>query len=157
MVSMRFEGGDQLAANLAKLSTRLSKAILREALTDGGEPIRGRIAQLAPRAPGEPDLADHIVIAAVRDQENQASVGIGPDSKAFFYDRFQELGTARHGAQPFYRPGLDEKAPEAIDIIGQELWRQLTARGFGVLTATAPSPVTSGGIGGRRAFSGSGL
>lgn len=157
MFSMRMEGGDQLAANLAQLSTRLSKSILREALLDGGEPIRTLVARNAPREPGAPDLADHIVIAAVRDQESQASVGIGPDSKQFFYDWFQEFGTARHGAQPMYRPALDEKAPAALDIIGQELWRQLTARGFGVRTASAPSPVSSGGMFGRRATSGSGL
>lgn len=157
MVSMRVEGGDQLAAALAQLSTRLSKPILRDALLDGGEPMRALVERNAPREPGAPDLADHIVIAAVRDQENQASVGIGPDSKAFFYDWFQEYGTSRHGAQPMYRPALDEKAPESIDIIGAELWRQLTARGFGVRTASAPSPVSAGGIFGRRATSGSGL
>lgn len=148
MFSMRIEGGDQLAANLAQLSTRLSKSILRDALLDGGEPMRALISRYAPREPGAPDLADHIVIAAVRDQENQASVGIGPDSKAFFYDYFQEFGTVRHGAHPMYRPGLDEKAPEAIDLIGAELWRQLTARGFGVRTASASSPVSSSGGGG---------
>lgn len=157
MVSMHFEGGDELAANFATLSTRLSKKILREALLDGGEPMKGRIEQLAPRAPGEPDLADHMVIAAVRDQDNQASVGIGPDSKAFFYDLFQEYGTSRHGAQPHYRPAFDEKAPEAVTIIGAELWRQMTARGFGVRTANAPSPVSSGGRFGSGPSSGSGV
>lgn len=137
MFSMRFEGGDKLAATLAGLSTRLSKQILREALKKGGGPMRTLTAQMAPRAPGAPDMADHVVIATVRDQENQASVGIGMDSKEYFYDLFQERGTARHKAQPFYRPAFDEKAPEAVAIIGAELWRQLIARGF-TGTRTAP-------------------
>lgn len=135
MFRMRIEGGDKLAKALESLSPRLSKKILREALIAGGEPMRRLTAQRAPRAPGAPDMADHIAIAAVRDQNNQASVGIGVDDKAFFYDLFQEWGTARHKAQPFYRPAFDETAPESIQIIGAELWRQLTARGFSVRTA----------------------
>lgn len=147
MFRMRFEGGEELARALSGLSPRLSKKVLRDALLDGGEPMRLLIEHRAPRAPGAPDLADHVSIAAVRDQDNQASVGIGPDSKFFFYDLFQEYGTARHKARPFYRPTFDEKVPEAVTLIGDELWRQLTARGFGVRTASAPSPVQSlGGL-----------
>lgn len=157
MFSMRIDGGAELAKALDSLSARLSKKILREALLDGGEPIRRLTAQRAPRAPGEPDMADHIAVAAVRDQDHQASVGIGPDEKRFFYDLFQERGTARHKAQPFYRPAFDEKVPAAVGIIGAELWRQMTARGFGVRTANVPTSVSSGGIGGRQAFSGSGV
>lgn len=157
MVRLRIEGGAELAMALSQLSTRLTKRILWEALIDGGEPMARLMAQRAPRAEGEPDLADNIVIAAIRDQENQASVGIGPNSKFFYYDLMQEHGTVRHRAQPFYRPAFDEKAPEAIEIIGDELWRQLTARGFGVRTATVPTPVAFGGILGRGAMSGSGL
>jgi HK97 gp10 family phage protein len=145
MFSMRMEGGDQLAAALAQLSTRLSKSILRDALLDGGEPMRALVARNAPRAPGAPDMADHVVIAAVRDRENQASVGIGMDSKEFFYDLFVERGTSRMKARPFYRPAFDEKVPEAIDLIGQELWRQLTARGLGFRAASAPSSVSGPG------------
>lgn len=147
MFPMHVEGGAELDRILSGLSTRLSKKILREALADGGEPMRRLIEQRAPRAPGAPDLADHMVIAAVRDQDNEASVGIGPDDTFFFYDLFQEYGTARNKAQPFYRPAFDEAAPEAVDIIGDELWRQLTARGFGVRTANVPTPVQSlGGL-----------
>ena len=157
MFAVHIEGGAELDRILSGLSARLSKKILREALADGGEPMRRLMEQRAPRAPGEPDLADHIAIAAVRDQDNEASVGIGPDSKAFFYDLFQEYGTSRHRAQPFYRPAFDEAAPEAVEIIGAELWRQLTARGFGVRTANMPTPVSFGGQLGRLATSGSGL
>lgn len=157
MFRMRVEGGAELAAVFATLSTRLTKQILREALTDGGTPMRDLIGRRAPRAPGEPDLADHLSIAAVRDHEHQASVGIGPDSKFFFYDLFQEFGTVKHKAQPMYRPAFDEQAPEAITIIGDELWRQLTARGFGFRSVNAPTPVSFGGQLGRRATSGSGL
>jgi HK97 gp10 family phage protein len=157
MFTARFEGGEELAAILASLSPRVGTKVLREALFDGGEPMRAGAARRAPREPGAPDMADHLAMAALRDRENMATIGIGPDDKAFFYDLFQELGTVRHGAQPFYRPAFDENIENSLGIIGRELWRALTARGFGVRTASAPAPVSSGGIGGRAAFSGSGL
>lgn len=157
MFSAAFDGGPELEAAFNQLSERVGKKVLREALFDGAEPMRAGAARVAPREPGAPDMADHIGVAALRDRENMATVGIGPDDKAFFYDLFQELGTVRHGAQPFYRPAFDANIENSLGIIGKELWRQLTARGFGVRTASALSPVSAGGIGGRSAFSGSGL
>lgn len=157
MFSAAFDGGPELEAAFNALSARVGKKVLREALFDGAEPMRAESGRLAPREPGAPDLADHIGVMALRDREHMATVGIGPDDKAFFYDLFQELGTARHGAQPFYRPAFDANIETALGIIGKELWRQLTARGFGVRTASAPFPVSSGGIFGRGPSSGSGL
>lgn len=145
MFAVRFEGGEELAKVLASLSPRLGKQVLREALFAGGEPMRAESGRRAPREPGAPDMADHIGMAALRDRENMATIGIGPDDKAFFYDLFQELGTARHGAQPFYRPAFDANIEKSLGIIGQELWRQLTARGFGVRTTSAPTLVSGPG------------
>lgn len=157
MISMRFEGGDELAAALASLSPRVGKSVLRAALFDGAEPMHADAERLAPREPGAPDLADNIGVAALRDRENMATVGIGPTDKFFFYDLFQELGTVRHKAQPFYRPAFDQNIEKSLGIIGQELWRALTARGFGVRTSSSPSPVSSGGLTGRGPTSGTGL
>lgn len=147
MISMRFEGGDELAAALALLSPRVGKSVLRGALFDGAEPMRSDASRRAPREPGAPDLADNIGVAALRDRENMATVGIGPTDQFFFYDLFQELGTVHHQAQPFYRPAFDQNIEKSLGIIGQELWRALTARGFGVRSASAPSPVSAGGSG----------
>ena len=66
-MTMRIEGGDRLARNLAQLSTRVNKNVLRGALTRvAAEPIRARASDLAPRDPGAPDLAEHIVISTGR-------------------------------------------------------------------------------------------
>jgi HK97 gp10 family phage protein len=147
MFSAKFDGGPELEAAFNELSLRAGKKVLREALFDGAEPMRLGASQKAPREPGAPDMAEHLGVVALRDRQNMATVGIGPDDKAFFYDLFQELGTVRHGAQPFYRPAFDENVENSLGIIGREIWRQLTARGFGVRTASSPMSVSPGGGG----------
>lgn len=143
MVSMRFEGGQELARALAGLSTRLSKSLQRDALMEGAEPIRASAERNAPRDPGAPDLADNITAAPLRATAGRgdAAVGIGPTARAFFYDYFQEMGTARHAAHPFYRPALDGESPTAIPIIGQAMWRELAGRGIQRPMRQAPSGV----------------
>lgn len=147
MFSMRVEGGDELAAELNKLSVRMDRRLLTEALMEGGEPMRRTIANGAPREPGAPDLADHISLAPVRkqpgDSDRTANVGIGVP-KQFFYDWFNEFGTVRMGSKPFYRPGFDANVPTSLGIMGAALWRELAGRGV-IRTGTAPMLPSSGG------------
>jgi HK97 gp10 family phage protein len=120
--TMTVHGGADLSRRLDAMPAAVSRKVLLAALTAGGMPIRDRAAQLAPREPGKPDLADNINIAAVRRKKDQApTVAIGP-SKQFFYDYFQEYGTVRHRAQPFYRPAFDSESVRSLGIIGQQLW-----------------------------------
>lgn len=130
MIKVRFEGGSELAKALGDLSTRLSKQILRECLTEGGEPMRRAIASKVPRSDEAPHLADNMAIGAVRDQENLASVGIGPTKKLFYYDTKVEFGTVHMPAEPFYRPGMDETWPKTLQIVGESMWRELAGRGI---------------------------
>lgn len=142
MFSMKIHGGEELSRRLDALPQAFSRRVLLAALRAGGEPMRVAVAQKAPREPGAPDLADNINIAAVRKREGEPpTVAIGPASKFFFYDLFQERGTVRHRAQPFYRPAFDTKAPEALGIVGQELWKALRAQ--------LPAERNLGSIGGR--------
>lgn len=135
----------ELAANLASLSTRVSRKIAREALEEGGEPIRRRASTLAPHEPGPPDLRENIGISPAK-SEDLAAVAIGP-TKGFAYGFPQEVGTARHAAQPFMRPAFDSEGPKALGIIGQALWRELAGRGFS-RSVSAPTPVSSPSGGG---------
>jgi HK97 gp10 family phage protein len=128
MITMSFEGGTELAKELDRLSTRLSKPIVRGALAEGGAPIQKRMGQLAPHEPGPPDIRDNIGMNIARRSEEMAALVIGP-VKGFAYGLPQEIGTIHHAAQPFARPAFDEQAPKAIPIIGQALWRELAARG----------------------------
>jgi HK97 gp10 family phage protein len=131
MLTLRFEGGAELAKTLDQLSTRVQKTVMRDALTDGSEPIRSRGEQLAPHEPGPPDLRDNIGVSTARvvHPGDIAAVKIGP-TKGFAYGLLQELGTSRHAAQPFMRPAFGE-APKSLSIIGASLWRALLSRGFG--------------------------
>ena len=136
--SVAFEGGDELASNLAQLSMRLSKKILREALIEGGEPMRQDMGRFAPREPGAPDLADNMGISNARTGD-MAAIAIGP-VKGFFYGWFQEYGTKHFGGQAFARPAFDGNVHASLGIIGQALWRELAGRGFS-RSATVSTPL----------------
>lgn len=147
-VSVRIEGGAELAKVLNDLPKRVSKRVLRNALEAAGEPIRQGMARLAPREPGAPDLADHMVISGTRveglqDNDQTAAVAIGPE-REFFYGFFQEWGTAFHGAQPFARPAFDSGVDRALKEITSALWTELAAVGIARLLTKA-SPVQSDG------------
>lgn len=139
--SIRIEGGAQLAAALNQLSVRASKQVLRDALREAGEPLRRGIASAAPRDPGAPDLADHIVLSTGRaDSGPSAAVVIGPstavraDQPKRRYDqqgRYLEDGTSRHTARPFMRPVFDQMAVRLIDPIKRAIWAALVAKGIG--------------------------
>jgi HK97 gp10 family phage protein len=154
MIRVRFEGGAELAAALESLPKRVGRSMLVEALTDAAEPMRKRMASLAPREPGAPDMADNIIVSRsmvtiqgdgekVRNDEFQASVAVGP-SKGFFYGFFQEFGTTRHSAQPFARPAFDSESQAALDLLARSLWTALAARGIS-RSVTVNTPVRSGG------------
>jgi len=136
--TIRFTGGAQLQRNLDLLSTRMSRKVQQQALVEAAEPLRTTMAQLAPRAPGAPDLADHIVIGTAR-LPQQVAVSVGP-AKGFFYGFFLEYGTARQRPQAFMRPAFDRHVASGLTlkVIMGSLWRALIARGFG-------SARTSGG------------
>lgn len=146
MMTLRFEGGADLAKALASLSPRLSKPIQRGALREGAEPMRVRMGSLAPRRPPHPDMADHMAIANATGEDTQEiAVAVGPE-KRFFYGLFQELGTAFHAAQPFARPAFDAVSHQSLLIIGAALWRELAGKGIGRTVSSSARIV--GGPGG---------
>lgn len=124
--SMRFEGGSELAAGLAKLSQGVSKRILNKALLAGGEPIRHQASINAPYDPGPPDIKDNIVASTVRSDE-QAAVAVGP-RKGFAYGLPNEVGTARQPARPFVRPAFDTQKEKALGAVNLVLRAELIRR-----------------------------
>lgn len=147
-MTMRFEGGRELAAALAALPARVSKRVVKEALVEAAEPMRASAAQMAPREPGAPDIADNIVISAGRGGKDEfgddraTSVAVGP-SKGFFYGYYQEYGTRHHGAQPFMRPAFESTTGTSLAILSKALWRELAAKGIG-RSGTASGPIVGG-------------
>jgi HK97 gp10 family phage protein len=144
MTSMKIEGGAQLAKALQQLSVRVSKNVLRETLkTVAAPPIQQSAAGRVARAPGAPDLADHIAISTARAEAGPtASVVVGPSvekrqdgtrKKPISFGlqgKYLEFGTARTKMQPFLRPAFDEQAPAVIPEVGTALWNALTRRGL---------------------------
>lgn len=149
---MKVEGVNDVVRALHDMGAVGSRRTLTEALKRGAEPIRDRASSLAKRAPGEPDLADHITISVGRTtDEHTAVVLVGPtkeersDQPGKTFDaqgRFLEFGTSDTAAQPFLRPALDGEGHGAAAEILEELWRELVAQGA---------------VGGRGTGSGSGL
>jgi len=144
VITVKFTGGVELAATLEKLPQRVSTRIQREALMDAAEPMRKRMAQLAPFEPGKPDLRDAMTISNARGQDaRETAVAVGP-SKAGFYGSFLELGTKFIHARPFVRPAFDENVQKSLGILGAAMWTALAARGIG-RSGSSSTPVQSGG------------
>lgn len=134
--TVKIIGGAELQRNLDALSTRLSRQVQRQALVEAAEPIRTSMAQMAPRAPGAPDIASNIVIGTAR-LPRQTAVSIGP-AKGFFYGFFLEYGTVRMRAQPFMRPSFDRHVVtgSTLKALMGSLWRAIIGRGFGSTRAS---------------------
>jgi HK97 gp10 family phage protein len=137
-VSVKFEGGQELAQALAGLSTRVSRKVMREVLAEAAEPIRKAAASMAPHAPGAPDIRDNIIISVAKSsvyldlKSEVAAVAIGPrgGKEGFAYGLPLEIGTINHAAQPFMRPALDSASSQALKIAGDATWRELAGRGI---------------------------
>lgn len=131
MIRLRVEGGDKLAKTLAELPRRVSRSVQRDALKAGAELVQARVVATAPRDPGAPDLAANIGIQGdVRPGDGSVGVGIGVPN-GFFYDWFNEFGTVKQSAKPFWRPALDSETSKALKLIAAEMWAALVRRGSG--------------------------
>lgn len=134
MIKVKFEGGKELEAALAKLPAKVSAAVLRSALMKGGKPMFERITDLyletwqPDRRSSEEAIARNIRISPVEDQAGAPSVAIGP-AENFAFDTLREFGTSGKAARPFYRPGFDEKQDETIKVTGDVIWEQIKAIG----------------------------
>lgn len=130
-MGLAISGGREMATVLRTLPQRFTRAVMMETLTAAAEPIRLRMGQLAPRAPGAPDIADHIGISPARKTDEQEyRVAVGP-TRGFYYGYFLEFGTVHMGAQAFARPAFDEMAPASLRRLALDFWAVLAGRGLG--------------------------
>src|SRR5262245_59948169 len=154
---MTLKGGPEMNRILNRLAEHLRKEILYKMLFVAGEPIRSRMAQMAPRGSEEhrPDqapghLADNIGISPVTrpvnvagmsfdpDNPSRAAVAIGPTA-AYFWGVFLEFGTVRMGAKTFARPAFDSQRDDAFDELGDQFWDAMQE-----VLPTTPSPGGTG-------------
>lgn len=128
--SFTFTGGQELQKALEQLPARVSKRFQLEALEHAAEPMRRAMELKAPVEPGKPDLRDTMVISRARGVDAKAAVvAVGPSRKGW-HGSFQELGTAHVAPQPFVRPAFAEKAQEAMQRLGADIWASLASRGI---------------------------
>jgi len=147
VITVRFEGGQELLKALDTLSARVSRTVQREALKAAAEPMRKRMATLAPYEPGKPDLRDTLAISNARaDDDKIVSIKVGP-TRHGFYGSFLEFGTAEIAPRPWMRPAFDETVKQALAVLRAELWTALASRGI-QRTATSEVPVSAPGGGG---------
>lgn len=135
-ISFKFEGGTELAAAFADLSTRLSSKVMREVLTEAAEPIRKTASSLAPYRAPAPDIRANIITSYPTKsvhldvRSEMAVVAIGPAAKEFAYGLPQELGSINNPAHPFMRPAFDANIQRALDMVSEASWRELAGRGI---------------------------
>lgn len=122
-ISIQTFGGEELARRLNALSDEMSGQAIGQALQSGGALIRDLAVARMKRSADAPHAADHVRMQLGRSKH---SIAIGP-SGSFYYWLFQEYGTVHHRAQPALRPAFDERAPAALNRIGQELWAAIRA------------------------------
>jgi HK97 gp10 family phage protein len=150
---IRIEGGAELAKALQQLSVRVSKNVLRDALLDvAAPPLERGMARRAARAPGAPDLAEHMTTSVAASSGRSAAVVVGPstevrsDQPGTTFDeqgRYVEFGTVDTPMQAFARPTFDSDAPKVITPMGAALWATLVGRGFS-RPSVAGGPVAGG-------------
>lgn len=128
---MKVEGAADIQRRLRDLAQQAA-GDAQQALLSGAEPLRQRVSDLARRAPGAPDLADHIAISL-----DGEAVAIGPTTEERsdqpgrrFDEQGEKLeyGTRHMPAFPFMRPAFDGDSDAAAEGILERLWRRLTER-----------------------------
>jgi len=127
---LRITGASELARRLRTLADGLTDEAVRKALVTAAEPMRARMAQLAPRGPEAPHLADSMVISRAKTDEGDRAVAVGP-AKDFFYGSFLEFGTKHMSARAFARPAFDSEAEACLAILARELWAAVSHRSPG--------------------------
>lgn len=141
-IAVNVAGHAEVMKALSAIPQHLRRTELTNILLEAGEPLRSRVAQLAPRSDEAPHIADHIGMNAVRSvdgvklREDQAAVAVGPLKgrasgkrfKGFFYGWMLEYGTVKMPAQPFLRPAWDSEQSRTQDRIRSGLLRALRPR-----------------------------
>jgi len=114
-VRMTFKGAEEMTVVLRRVAKGLSLVEMKENLRQGAELIRARAAQLAPRGPTAPHMADHIITQL---DDRGLAVFVGPEQE-FFYAKFHEFGTIKMWGSPFLRPAFDTEQTRALTVIAK--------------------------------------
>lgn len=113
------QGMEGLLSALDSLESLVTqKQIIVRALRVGGEVVRQRAEDLAPKRTGF--LSEHMMITVTQQTSESAIAKVGPSRDAG-YGTPEEYGSVHNSAQPFLRPAFDEKQDEATQAIGDTI------------------------------------
>lgn len=129
-----FSGGVELSKNLALLTDKLQKKIMRAAVVGGANVVKKRAKEIA-KAKGIEDTGAVIRNIAGKvektDNPNYVQINIGvrhgkPKKGAKnqddpFYWHFHEFGTSKMSARPFMRPAFEESQERVLQVIAKRL------------------------------------
>ena len=125
--TMVLRGGSELERVLKGLPRALSDKALATSLRAGAKPIAEEARRRVRKRTGA--LAKSIVVRRSTQRQKKRGSGnviIAIRQPAGRRAHFEEFGTRRQTAHPFFRPALDVKAREAIKIIGERLFLEVT-------------------------------
>lgn len=111
-----------LEIEYGKLPDNVSKGLLIEKTLEGAEVIRAETSLLAPKRTRE--LALNIGVQPLFISAKMVKVAIGW-TRDSWYGFFQELGTARHPAQPHLTPAFESKKGKVMRRLSRELGKEI--------------------------------
>ena len=129
------KGAKELDDVLKQLPPYIAERVLKGSVMAGAEVVRKEAVEMAPigSAPRKDwkgrivqpgTLKKSIKKFSIKDSAASVSVGVGlKKGSRGFYGRFFEFGTSKMAARPFIRPAFDNKAQEALDVMGKKLWQ----------------------------------
>lgn len=124
------EGMSELNKALKQLPDKLQDRAIKNAMAAGARVIRDEARRLVPVGPGPTHLKDMIVVSRTvqrggkrRTLKGEVVLGIRDEGR--YYAHLVELGASHMAPQPFMRPALDNKAQEALRVIGPKLGKEI--------------------------------
>ena len=125
MAKIELEGMQELLDNLQQLGQKAAR-IENQALIKAAEPILADAVQNAPEKTGRGKRG--LTISRPRKQGEGRYVLVGLDRgdiSEIFYMKFHEFGTSKMKARPFLGPAYEKNKNKAVEIIRNELRREL--------------------------------
>lgn len=129
-VTVKFEGGRELAQALEQLPKATARNTIRRALKKAAQPIEKAAEDHAPVLTGRLKLSIVSGTQLTRSQKRMAKkettyfseIHVGTASG---HGVPQEFGTFKDTAHPFMRPAWDANKDQALTLIGKELWSEI--------------------------------
>ena len=148
-MQIKVSGLKEVEAQLLKLGSRDGTKVLRAAMLRATKPIEEQAkANAAAISEGSgalalsigrrfvigrqktfgilPDMGGRFTVLIAPIAKNKVAIALynlfyGRKRKGIFHGHFAEFGTERQRKQPFLKPALDSKGPQAVNILADEI------------------------------------